>query len=80
MAFEINRFSDTLYRIHGDKGQLIGLITQLDKKSFKVEMMMKIEGVKASLMEAIAYVRGVEVAMRIFKVIPPIKGENNSLL
>lgn len=69
MAFEIRKYDDKITRIHGDKGNLVGLITKQDNK-FRVEMFMKVDYSCFSHEAAVMFARGVEATMRAYKLLP----------
>lgn len=76
MSFNLEAVDDSrhIYRIHGDKGHLIGLVSlDVDGGNRRVELMMKIDQSGFESFEAaVAFVRGAEAAMRAFKVIPDV--------
>lgn len=69
MAFQILR-QDKFTRIHGDKGNLVGLITEVEKNKFRVEMFMKVDYTCISHEAAVMFARGVEATMRAYKLLP----------
>lgn len=77
MAFKILNYKPEVLRIVGDKGNLIGLITELGPCQFRVEMMMRIDEITTSSEAAVAFVRGAETAMRAWEIIPKEKNNGN---
>lgn len=73
MAFKILNYKPEVLRIVGDKGNLIGLITELAPTRFRVEMMMRVDEVVTSMEAAVAFVRGAETALRAWEIIPKEK-------
>ena len=68
MAFLIEPQDNGTYRIVAEKGNLIGMISHsnTEQDARRIEMMMRIDYTVASKPEAIAFVRGVEAAVKAF--------------
>lgn len=73
MAFKILNSTPGVMRIVGDKGHLIGLITEIRSDQFRVEMMMRIDEILSSKEMAFVFVRGAETALRAWEMIPKEK-------